>query len=287
MDDLSAARTPYEFESSKLQTLMLLEFATSVVGAIRDFFRSRANLVAENALLRQQVIVLGRSAPRPRLQRRDRVVMAGLTKLVPSAIDAVRIVKPETVIHWHKSLARLIWRFRSRGPLGRPPIGDETRELIRRMWRDNAFWGENRIAAELAKLGHRVSPRTVARYRPANSPRGRGQKWSTFVRNHLLQTWACDWFTITTLTFKTVYAFVILDLSRREVVRVGVTTQPSGLFASQSFVEAVADRDQLAPRFLVRDRGLDLRRWLPPSHQGMRHPVFADASAVASGECVL
>ena len=112
------------------------------------------------------------------------------------------------------------------------------------MWKDNPLWGENRIAGELAKLGHRVSPRTVARYRPANLPRGRGQQWSTFLRNHLPETWACDWLTITTLSFKTLYAFVILDLDRREVVRVGVTTNPSGLFASQSFVEAVADRDQ-------------------------------------------
>ena len=104
----------------------------------------------------------------------------------------------------------------------------------------------------------------MAKYRPANLPRGRGQKWSTFIRNHLSQTWACDWFTIVTLRFQVLYAFVILDLGRREVVRVGVTPAPSAQYAAQSFVGAVCDRDNRAPRFLVRDRdsiyGVDFRR---------------------------
>ena len=140
----------------------------------------------------------------------------------------------------------------------------DTRALIRRMWKENPLWGEDVIAGELAKLGHHASPRTVAKYRPANLPRGRGQKWSTFVRNHLGQTWACDWFTIVTLRFQVLYAFVILDLGRREVVRLGVTPSPSAQYAAQSFVEAVCDRDDQAPRFLIHDRdsiyGVDFRR---------------------------
>jgi putative transposase len=140
----------------------------------------------------------------------------------------------------------------------------DTRALIRRMWKENPLWGEDVIAGELAKLGHHVSPRTVAKYRPANLPPGRGQKWSTFVRNHLGQTWACDWFTIVTLRFQVLYAFVILDLGRREVVRLGVTPTPSAQYAAQSFVEAVCDRDDQAPRFLIHDRdsiyGIEFRR---------------------------
>jgi len=140
----------------------------------------------------------------------------------------------------------------------------DSRALIRRMWKDNPLWGEDVIAAELAKLGHHASPRTVAKYRPANVPRSRGQKWSTFVRNHLGQTWACDWFTIVTLRFQVLYAFVIIDLGRREVVRLGVTPSPSAQYAAQSFVEAVCDRDDRAPRFLIQDRdsiyGVDFRR---------------------------
>jgi transposase InsO family protein len=105
------------------------------------------------------------------------------------------------------------------------------------------LWGEDRIAGELAKLGHHVSPRTVAKYRPARLARSRGQKWSTFVRNQLDQTWAADWFTIVTVRFEILYAYVILDLGRREVVRVGVMSSPSSQYAAQSFVEAVCDHD--------------------------------------------
>lgn len=83
------------------------------------------------------------------------------------------------------------------------------------------LWGEDRIAGELVKLGHHVSPRTVAEYRPARLPRSRGQKRSTFIRNHIEQTWAADWFTIVTARFEILYGFVLLDLGRREIVRVG------------------------------------------------------------------
>jgi putative transposase len=226
--------------------------------------RSRTALLAENALLRQQLIVLHRAAPHPRLKARDRLAISAATKLIPSLLAAVAIVRPETVIRWHRSFWRLLWCRRSRRPVGRPPIDAETRALIRRMWKENPLWGEDVIAGELAKLGHHVSPRTVAKYRPAHLPRGRGQKWSTFIRNHLGQTWAADWFTIVTLRFQVLYAFVILDLGRREVVRPGVTPSPSAQYAAQSFVEAVCDRDDRAPRFLIHDRdsiyGVDFRR---------------------------
>jgi hypothetical protein len=216
---------------------MLREAVAALFRVLTDLLRPRAKLIAENALLRQQVVVLKRGSARPRLKARDRWTMAAITKVFPALLDAVAVVRPETVLRWHRSLWKLFWRRRSRRPLGRPPIDGDTRSLIRRMWKENPLWGEDVIAAELAKLGHHVSPRTVAKYRPANLPRGRGQKWSTFVRNHLGQTWAADWFTIVTLRFQVLYAFVILDLGRREVVRLGVTPTPSAQYAVQSFVE--------------------------------------------------
>jgi putative transposase len=233
---------------------MVHELMTSLARALMSMLRSRTALLAENALLRQQLIVLHRAAPHPRLKARDRLAISAATKLVPSLLAAVAIVRPETVIRWHRSFWRLLWCRRSRRPVGRPPIDAETRALIRRMWKENPLWGEDVIAGELAKLGHHVSPRTVAKYRPAHLPRGRGQKWSTFIRNHLGQTWAADWFTIVTLRFQVLYAFVILDLGRREVVQVGVTPSPSAQYAAQSFVETVCDRDDQAPRFLIHDR---------------------------------
>jgi hypothetical protein len=243
---------------------MIRELAASLLRALVGLLRARAALLAENAPLRQQVIILRRATSHPRLKARDRLAISAVTKVFPSLLAAVAIVRPETVLRWHRSLWKLLWCRRSRRPVGRPPIDADTRALIRRMWKENPLWGEDVIAGELAKLGHHVSPRTVAKYRPANLPRSRGQKWSTFIRNHLAQTWAADWFTIVTLRFQVLYAFVILDLGRREVVRLGVTTAPSAEYAAQSFVEAVCDRDDQAPRFLVRDRdsiyGIEFRR---------------------------
>jgi transposase InsO family protein len=136
--------------------------------------------------------------------------------------------------------------------------------MIRRFWTENALWGEARIAGELCKLGYKVSPRTVAKYRPPHLPRNRGQSWLTFVRNHLHQTWACDFLTIVTLRFQILYCFVIVYLARREIVHIAVTSSPSAKFAGQCFVEAVVDRDNENPRFMIRDRdsiyGKEFRR---------------------------
>ena len=243
---------------------MFRELFRAVLGLVRDAFSGRGKLVAENALLRQQVLVLQRGTPRPRLKLRDRWTIAALTKLLPALLDAVVIVRPDTVVRWHRSLWRLLWRRRSKRSVGRPPVDADTRALIRRMWKENPLQGESSIAAELAKLGHHVSPRTVAKYRPAQLPRGRGQKWSTFVKNHLGQIWACDWFTIVTLKFQLLYGFIILDLGRREVVHIGVTSSPSARYAGQLFIEALCDGDNHVPRFLIRDRdsiyGTEFRR---------------------------
>jgi transposase InsO family protein len=123
------------------------------------------------------------------------------------------------------------------------------------MWRDNLTWGQKRIAAELAKLGYRISPRTVARYRPPGlvCVRTRGQRWTTFVRNHLEHTWAGDFFTVVTARFKVLYVFVVLSLRRRRLVHVGVTAHPSSAWAAQRVVEAVVDAEDV-PQLMIHDR---------------------------------
>ena len=104
--------------------------------------------------------------------------------------------------------------------------------MIRRYWKENPRWGEDRIAGERRKLGYKVSPRTLTKYRPPHLPRNRGQSRPTFVRNHLHQTWACDFLTIVTLRFQILYRFVIVDLARREIVHIGVTSSPSAQYAT-------------------------------------------------------
>jgi hypothetical protein len=129
---------------------MVHELMTSLALALVGLLRSRAALLAENALLRQQVIVLKRAAPRPRLKARDRLAISAMTKVFPSLLAAVAIVRRETVLRWHRSFWRLLWWHRSRRPVGRPPIDADTRALIRRMWKENPLGGEDVIAGELA-----------------------------------------------------------------------------------------------------------------------------------------
>jgi hypothetical protein len=167
---------------------MFIEVLKTVLGALRSAFLSHAALLAENAILRQQIIVLQRSVPKPCIRARDRVVLALAARLFGSVLKAITIVRPGTVVRWHRSFWRLIWRKKSGRPVGRPPADADLRGLIRRFWKENPLWGEDKIAAELGKLGYKVSPRTVARYRPSHLPRNRGQCWLTFVRNHLHQT---------------------------------------------------------------------------------------------------
>ena len=243
---------------------MFIEIFKSVLAALRSAFRSRAALLAENAVLRQQIIVLGRSVPKPRIRARDRVVLALAARLFGTVLKAITIVRPDTVVRWHRSFWRLLWRKKSGRPVGRPPADADLRTMIRRYWTENPLWGEDRLAGELRKLGYKVSPRTVAKYRPPHVPRNRGQSWPTFVRNHLHQTWACDFLNIVTLRFHILSCFVIVDLARRKIVHIGVTSSPSAQYAGQCFVEAVVDRDNENPRFMIRYRdsiyGKEFRR---------------------------
>jgi len=233
---------------------MIVEAFRTMLSALRSIFQSRAALLAENVVLRQQIVVLQHSVAKPRIRARDRFVLALAARLFGSVLKAVTIVRPGTLVRWHRSFWRLIWRKQSARPVGRPPANADLRGLIRRFWKENPLWGENKIAAELGKLGYKVSPRTVAKYPPPHLPRNRGQSWPTFVRNHVHQTWACDLLTIVALRFQILYCFVIVDLARREIVHIGVTSSPSAQYAGQCFVEAVADRDNENPRFMIRDR---------------------------------
>ena len=145
--------------------------------------RSRASLVAENLALRQQLTVLGRSVKRPRLRRSDRIFWAWLSRLWPGWKSVLLIVKPETVVRWHRQGFRLYWRWKSRIKIGRPKVELETRELIRRMSRENPTWGAPRIRSELRFLGYEVAKSTIAKYmRKQGEPPSQG--WRDFLTNH-------------------------------------------------------------------------------------------------------
>ena len=162
------------------------------VGLAKDVLRSRRALVAENTLLRQQLIVASRTVKRPAFAPPERGLIVALAAVLPDWRGATLLVKPDTVLRWHRRGFRLFWKRQSRTSSRESRLPRATIELIRRMARENRLWGAERIRGELLKLGTRVAKRTVQRYmRGANPPSApTGQRWSTFIRNHTV--WACD-----------------------------------------------------------------------------------------------
>jgi putative transposase len=176
--------------------------------------------------------------------------------------DALVVVRPETMIRWHRAGWRLFWRFKSRA--GRPRIPVELRQHIRRMAMENPLWGEERIANErLLKLGLRVSPRTVRKYMPKRSPgRPRGdQRWATFLRNDAKAIVACDFFVALTGTFRLLYVFVVIHHGSRRLLHFNVTAHPSAAWTRQQRREALgfeqAHRDLLHARESIFSGSLD------------------------------
>jgi putative transposase len=168
---------------------------------VRAFFVGRGALAAENMMLRQQLIVAQRSVPRPKLRRTDRVVLCWLSRLWSGWRSALLIVQPATVVRWHRQGFRLYWRWKSRKSPGRPKADRTIRDLIHRMCHENPTWGAPRIQSELALLGHSVAESTVAKYMP-RQPKPPSQNWRTFLKNHVGQIAAIDFFTVPTITFR-------------------------------------------------------------------------------------
>ena len=223
-----------------------------VAGTGGDLVRSRAQLLGENALLRQQLLVLRRSVARPAVTRADRVLLVLLAGHARAWRQALLLIQPETLLRWHRAGFRALWRRKSRPGPGRPPLPAETVALIRRLAADNPLWGAERIRGELRKLGILVAKRTVQTYLPRQrTPRSPGQSWATFLRNHAGEIWACDFLPVTDLLFRTVYAFFVIELGSRRVVHVGVTRHPTDAWVAQQLREAMPFGQR--PRYLIRD----------------------------------
>ena len=217
----------------------------------RSLFFSRISLATEILVLRQQLLVLNRTVKRPNLRPRDRLFWVCLSRLWKDWRDALIIVKPDTVIKWHREGFRLYWRWKSKAPIGRPTIDKEIRELIRRISSENPLWGAPRIQSELRLLGLNVTEKTVAKYRVKHA-KPPSQTWKTFLANHANQIAAVDCFTIPTINFRVLYCFIVLLHGRRKIVHFNVTTNPTAQWAAQQIIEAFPD--DTSPRYLLRDR---------------------------------
>lgn len=213
--------------------------------------RSRVSLVAENELLRQQLV-----AAKCRLQGKhihfsttQRWLIGRMAIAATAWRTALAMVQPATVLRWHRAGFRLFWHWRSR-PKGRKPSGHA--DAIREMAARNPRWGAERLRGELLKIGIHVSKRTVQRYMPRRIP-GDGQKWSTFLKNHV--TWCCDFVQSFDARFRPVFILFFIDLKSRKVVHAAATSAPTDDWCAQQARNATMD---VQPEVLVTDRDTKL-----------------------------
>ena len=221
-----------------------------ILHLFRSLFRTRESLALENLALRHQLYVLQRPRSRIRLKPHDRLVWVVLSHISKDWRHALTIVRPETVIRWHRQGVRLYWRWKSR-LRGRPRASHEVRDLVRRMALENPLWGAPRIHGEMLKLGLDVAQATVSRYMPRER-RPPSQTWRTFLKNHAAAIASVDFFTVPTAAFRVLYIFLVLSHERRRVVHFNVTDVPTAQWTGRQLVQAFPW--DTAPRFLLRDR---------------------------------
>ena len=230
----------------------MVETVKNCLAALLRSFRSRSELQAEILVLRHQLNVLRHKVKgRPPVTNWDRLLLVWLYRLFPSVLGAVVIIRPETLIRWHRNGFRTYWRWRSRSKGGRPKVPGEIRTLIRDMSLANQLWGAPRIHGELLKLGIEVAQSTVAKYMTRR--RGpSGQSWKTFLRNHAEGIAAIDLFIVPTVGFKLLYGLVVLGHGRRRLLHHAITAHPTAEWVARQILEAFPWDDQ--PGYLVRDR---------------------------------
>jgi putative transposase len=162
------------------------------------------------------------------------------------------VVKPETLLQWHRDLFRLVWYHKSKAKVGRPPLAPEVIALIKRMAKDNPLWGSERIRGELLKLNLHVAKRTIQKYlRQVRPRRPSTRTWRTFLHNHAQDIWACDFLPVITLFFRQYFVFFIIELASRRVVHFGVTADPTDAWVAQQLREATPFGQ--GPKYLIRD----------------------------------
>src|SRR6266704_5758362 len=230
----------------------MFEVLVSFLSSFRVYFRTQSDNQLEILALRHQIGVLQRKTPKPKLKPADRRLWVWLSQCWPRWRSALVMVRPATVIDWHRRGFRWYWTWRVRhGHAGRPSVPKETRELIRILSRNNSTWGAPRIHSELLKLGIQISEASVAKYmvRHRKPP---SQSWKTFLHNHVSQLVSIDFFSVHTIWFEVLFVFVVLAHDRRRVLHFNVTAHPTAAWTAQQIVEAFPFDS--APKYLLRDR---------------------------------
>src|SRR5215470_3231745 len=243
---------PLTFYSRPRHSPGIRELLSLLFCFFKAMLSGRCNVALENLALRQQLAILKRTQKRPAISTKDRLFWSWLSRSWSGWRAPLLIVKPETVIGWHRKGFRLFWTKLSRRNIGgRPSADSQIKALIKQMTQANPLWGAPRIHGELLKLGIDISGRSVSRL----MPKGRkppSQTWRTFLDNHFRESVSIDFLTVPTATFRVLYVFIVLAHDRRRVLHFDVTEHPTAAWTAQRIIETFPD--ETAPRFLLRDR---------------------------------
>src|SRR5262245_5118304 len=243
--------------------VMILSFGYVILRQVLQLMILMAQGDRANALevlvLRHQVAVLRRRVRRLDLEPADRVVLAGLSRLLPRARWAAFCVTPATLLRWHRNLIARRWTYRGRTP-GRPSVTAELRELVLRLARDNPTWGCRRIQGELAGLGYRLGASTIwailTKAGVGPVPRRTGPTWTEFLTAQAKGILACDLLGVDTIGLTRIYVLFLMEVATWRVHVLGATTNPTGQWVAQQARNLIAELGERTPRFrfLIRDR---------------------------------
>jgi len=219
---------------------------------IFNLFKSRSQLQLENIFLRKQLEIFSRSKKRVKIKRSDRVFFSLTKGLLTNWRSNLVIVKPETVIKWHRRGFKLFWKMKSKQKGGRRKVDIEVRKLIIQLAEENRLWGVPRIHGELLKLGYNISQSTVYRYWQNLRRNQPSQNWKTFLKNHVEEIISMDFFTVPTINFQLLYVFVIIEHHRRKVIHFNVIEHPTSFWTAQQIRNSLYD--DTSYHYVIRDR---------------------------------
>lgn len=214
--------------------------------------KTRTQLQLEVLYLSKQLDILKRNSPKVQIKNNERLFFCMLKKYLPTWRQKTIIVRPETVIRWHRNAFRYYWKWISNPQNGRPKIEREIISLIKRTAQENPLWGVPRIHGELIKIGVKISQSTVQRYLPKKNRKPTGQSWKTFLKNHSTGIIAIDFLTVPTINFKLLHVLVIIEHGRRKLLHFNVTTNPNAAWILQQIRNLLFEG--WAPKYLIRDR---------------------------------
>jgi putative transposase len=249
----------------------MFRFIGLCLGTPVRLLRARRSLLLENLALRHQLAVRKRRHPRPRLDLLDKLFWVAVRRFWSGWQQSLIVVTPETVVRWHRAGFRLYWKLISkvRRPVGRRQTSKEVQELIFRMVVEKPTWGAPRIHGELLMLGFDVSERTISRWmkRELRNPEP-AKRWLTFLRNHREAIAAMDFFTVPTITFRSLYCFFVISHDRRRILHFNITKHPTSSWIVQQLREAFPFGS--APRFVIFDRDAKYGLEVPAAVRSLR-----------------